>query len=52
MQLVEGRSDAEIGEQLFISRKTASNHVAAIIEKLGVTNRTAAASLAVRHGLV
>ena len=50
--MVDGRGDAEIAETLYISRKTASNHVAAIIEKLGVANRTAAATLAVRRGLV
>lgn len=50
--LVEGRSDAEIADALFISRKTASNHVAAIIEKLGVSNRTAAATRAIRQDLV
>jgi non-specific serine/threonine protein kinase len=50
--VAEGRSDLEIAETVFISRKTASNHVAAIIEKLGVANRTAAAAHAVRNNLV
>ena len=50
--LVEGRGDVEIADALFISRKTASNHVAAIIDKLDVPNRTAAATLAVRRGIV
>ena len=50
--LVEGASDQEIADGLFISRKTASNHVAAILEKLGAGNRTAAATLAVRKGFV
>jgi predicted ATPase/DNA-binding CsgD family transcriptional regulator len=50
--LVEGASDHEIADRLFISRRTASKHVAAILEKLGATNRTAAATVAHRRGLV
>jgi predicted ATPase/DNA-binding CsgD family transcriptional regulator len=50
--LVEGASDQEIAARLFITRRTASKHVAAILEKLGVTNRTAAATAAIRKGLV
>ena len=34
--LAEGRTDREIGDALFVSRKTASNHVANILAKLGV----------------
>jgi predicted ATPase/DNA-binding CsgD family transcriptional regulator len=49
--LVEGRSDREIAEELFISRKTASNHVTNILGKLNADTRTAAATLAVREGL-
>jgi DNA-binding NarL/FixJ family response regulator len=49
--LVEGASDPEIAARLFISRKTASNHVHAILKKLGVSSRSAAAALAVRRGL-
>ncbi|MFN8590328.1 MAG: LuxR C-terminal-related transcriptional regulator [Thermomicrobiales bacterium] len=45
-------TDAEIGERLFVSRRTASTHVANIIAKLGVANRREAAALAVRHHLV
>ena len=50
--LVEGRSDKEIAEELSITRPTASKHVAAILGKLGVGSRAAAAAIAVRAGLV
>lgn len=52
MRLVaEGRSNQEIANALFISPHTAANHVASIMNKLGVDSRTAAATWAVRHGL-
>jgi DNA-binding NarL/FixJ family response regulator len=47
-----GRSNGEIGAELFISRKTASVHVSNILRKLGVSNRAQAAALADRAGLV
>jgi ATP/maltotriose-dependent transcriptional regulator MalT len=50
--LVDGRTNREIGETLFISEKTASVHVTHILDKLGVTSRGAAAALAARGGLV
>ena len=50
--LAQRRTDPEIAAQLFITTKTASNHVSNILSKLGVANRRAAADFAVRHGLV
>ena len=45
-------TDPEIAEALFLSPRTASNHVANILAKLGAPNRRAAAAFAVRYGLV
>jgi NarL family two-component system response regulator LiaR len=50
--LVDGKSNVEIAEQLGVSLSTARFHVSTIIDKLGAANRTQAATLAVRHGLV
>ncbi|HWM21277.1 MAG TPA: LuxR C-terminal-related transcriptional regulator, partial [Ilumatobacteraceae bacterium] len=44
--LAQGRSNGEIGKQLFISTKTASVHVSNILRKLGVSNRVEAAAFA------
>ena len=50
--LIDGLSDRDIADALYISARTASNHVARILQKLQVGSRTAAASFALRHGLV
>jgi DNA-binding CsgD family transcriptional regulator len=49
--LARGMSNRKIGEELFISPKTASVHVSNIFAKLAVTNRTEAAVIAEREGL-
>lgn len=51
-QLAAGRTNAEIAKTLFMSPKTASVHVSHIIAKLGAANRTEAAAIAHREGLV
>jgi DNA-binding CsgD family transcriptional regulator len=50
--LGEGRTNRQIGEQLFISPKTVSVHVSRIFQKLRVENRTEAAAAARRAGLI
>jgi ATP/maltotriose-dependent transcriptional regulator MalT len=50
--IVAGRSNRQIGAELFISPKTASVHVTNILRKLGVSTRAQAAALAERAGLV
>ena len=50
--LAEGHTNAEIAERLYLTRGTVRNYVSAILAKLGVEDRTQAAILAVRHGLV
>ncbi len=47
-----GRSNGEIGTQLFISAKTVSVHVSNVMAKLGAGSRTEAAALARRAGLI
>lgn len=43
--IAEGLSNGQIAERLYISRKTVSVHVSAILRKLGVSSRTEAARL-------
>jgi NarL family two-component system response regulator LiaR len=50
--IAAGRSNKRIALELGISEKTVKAHVGHVLEKLGVTDRTQAALLAVRDGLV
>jgi NarL family two-component system response regulator LiaR len=50
--LGEGLSNRALAERLFVSEKTVKTHVSSILAKLGVPDRTHAALLAVRLGLV
>jgi two-component system NarL family response regulator len=53
LQLVaKGLTNKEIGRAFGISDNTARNHVNSIIEKLEVSDRTEAATIAMRQGLV
>ncbi|MEV0224700.1 AAA family ATPase [Streptomyces sp. NPDC050704] len=50
--LALGRTNRQIGEELFISGKTASVHVSNILAKLGAAGRTEAVAIAYREGLI
>jgi DNA-binding CsgD family transcriptional regulator/tetratricopeptide (TPR) repeat protein len=50
--VAQGRTNGEIGRQLFISTKTVSVHVSNILGKLGASGRTEAAAIARRDGLL
>jgi DNA-binding NarL/FixJ family response regulator len=50
--LAQGFSNADIASQLFISEGTVRNYTSEIFKKLGVSDRTQAAVLALRYGLV
>jgi DNA-binding CsgD family transcriptional regulator len=49
--LVEGKSNPEIAEELFITRSTVQNHVSNILIKTNAANRTEAAMHAKEHGI-
>ena len=50
--LREGRSTAEIGERLYISRITVRTHVSAILRKLRVPDRAAAVRYLDEHSRI
>jgi NarL family two-component system response regulator LiaR len=50
--LAQGLTNAEIAEKLYLTRGTVRNYVSSILSKLDVDDRTQAAILAIRHGLV
>jgi len=50
--IVAGKSNKEIGTTLFISEATVKTHVNSLLSKLGVEDRTQAATTALQRGIV
>lgn len=50
--MCQGKTDREIADALFVSRRTVTTHASSIFAKLGVDGRTEAAGVAIRAGLV
>jgi len=50
--LSNGYSNAEIADKLFLAEGTVRNYTSVLLKKLGVSDRTQAAILAIRYGLV
>jgi len=49
--IAKGINNSDIAVKLHLSEGTVRNHVSAILEKLGVSDRTQAAVIAIQHGL-
>ena len=50
--IANGKTNADIARALFLSEGTVRNYVSSILEKLNVEDRTQAAVLALRYGMV
>jgi DNA-binding NarL/FixJ family response regulator len=50
--IVGGNSNKEIGVKLFISEATVKTHINNLLSKLGVSDRTQAATMALQRGIV
>jgi DNA-binding NarL/FixJ family response regulator len=51
-EVATGKRNREIAETLFVSEKTIKNHISAILGKLNANDRTEAAMMAARGGLI
>jgi DNA-binding NarL/FixJ family response regulator len=51
-QIVRGKSNKEIGTELDVSEATVKTHINSLLGKLGVTDRTQAATAAIQRGIV
>jgi DNA-binding NarL/FixJ family response regulator len=51
-QMVDGKSNKQIGDTFSITEATVKGHVSSILQKLGVGDRTEAVTTALRRGIV
>jgi two-component system NarL family response regulator len=51
-RIVAGRANKDIAADLFISEATVKTHINSLLGKLGVADRTHAATVAIQRGLV
>lgn len=51
-QASQGKTNKEIGKLLFISDRTVQGHLKNIYQKFGVTSRTEAVAVALKHGFI
>jgi DNA-binding NarL/FixJ family response regulator len=51
-QIVRGKSNKEIGTELDVAEATVKTHINSLLGKLGVTDRTQAATAAIQRGIV
>jgi DNA-binding NarL/FixJ family response regulator len=49
--VADGRSNRQIGEELYISDRTVARHLTNIYHKIGVTSRTQATRYAIDRGM-
>ena len=50
--LVDGLSNADVAQRLFLSEKTVGHHVSAVLHKLGEPTRSRAVASAIRQGIL
>ena len=48
--LADGLGNAQVGDRLFISRRTVETHLSHVFAKLGISSRRELAQAAARHG--
>jgi len=50
--LVDGLSNADVAQRLYLSEKTVGHHVSSVLHKLGEPTRSRAVATALRRGIV